>query len=218
MLMTDGEIQVAMNRKEIALEPFFPKHIQAASYDMCLGKTAFTSSMKETLDVSQKAVIMIEPGEFAVVESREYVRLDSRHAAQLGLRSEYAKRGLVMLSGPQIDPGFEGIIVVRLVNLARTRIAIAHEAPFLTVQFFQLNQPVEKPYTGAHQGQRGITAKDIQALAETEGLTLGQIIKTLSALAVDVAELRGSVSKLSWSIPLIVALGIAIVGIIVMVK
>jgi hypothetical protein len=53
---------------------------------------------------------------------------------------------------------------------------------------------------------------------DTEGLTLGQVIKTLSALAQDVRELRGSVGKLSWSIPVIVGVGMAVVGIIVALK
>jgi len=218
MLMTDAQIKTAVERKEIMLDPFFLRQIQPASYDLGLGRTAFTSSMKETVDLSKKGVLIVEPGEFAVVESREYVKLDSSTAAQLGLRSEYAQRGLVMLSGPQIDPTFEGILVVRLVNLAPKRIAIPYEAPFLTVQFFRLNQPVEEEYKGPRRKQKGITARDIPELAETEGLTLGQVIKTLTSLAVDVAELRGSVGRLSWSIPLIVGLGVTIIGIIVALK
>lgn len=43
-----------------------------------------------------------------------------------------------------------------------------------------------------------------------EGMTLGQVTKTLAALAKDVSELRGSISRLSWLVPLIVALGIAV--------
>ena len=123
-----------------------------------------------------------------------------------------------MLSGPQIDPGFKGILVVRVINLAPKRIALPYEDPFLTVQFFRLGQPVAKPYAGPHQDQTGITAKDIQELTETEGLTLGQVMKTLSTLASDVAELRGSVGRLAWLVPLIVGIGMAVVGTVVVLK
>jgi hypothetical protein len=68
------------------------------------------------------------------------------------------------------------------------------------------------------QKQPGITSTDIQELVDTEGVTLGQVMKTLGALAKDVAELRGSVARLSWSIPIIVGVGMAIVGIIVSLK
>ncbi|MGH9771764.1 MAG: dCTP deaminase [Candidatus Acidiferrales bacterium] len=217
-MMTDQEIGAAIESREIVLEPFDATKIEPASYDARVGTWAFTSSLKEKLNLSEKGVLIIEPGEFAVLESRERVELDRRTAAQLGLRSEYARRGLLMLSGPQIDPGFRGILVVRLVNLAPKPIAIPYESPFLTLTFFRLSSPVTKPYAGPQQGQPGISARDIQELVETEGMTLGQVMKTLSALANDVAELRGSVGRLSWVLPLIVAIGMAVVGVVVALK
>jgi hypothetical protein len=95
---------------------------------------------------------------------------------------------------------------------------LGHEAPFLTAQFFKLAQPVAEPYSGARQGQTGLGAIDIEELSQTEGLTLGEMVKTLGTLAHDVAELRGSVSKLTWLIPLIVGIGLALVTIIVALK
>jgi len=217
-MMTDAQIEAARVAKEIVLDPFDPQQLQPASYDIRLGKWAFASSMKDKLDLSQKGLLVIDPGEFAVIESRERVTLDSRTAGQLGLRSEYAQRGLLLLSGPQIDPGFQGVIVVRVVNLSPKPLALPYEAPFLTTQFFRLSGPVSRPYSGPRQSQPGLTGRDIQELLDTEGLTLGQVIKTLSALARDVAELRGSVGRLSWTIPLIVGVGIAIVAVIVALK
>lgn len=213
--MSDEEIRAAIAAREIVLEPFDPARVEPASYDIRVGTWAFSSSLKEKLNLSQKGVVIIEPGEFAVLESRERVELDRRTAGQLGLRSEYAQRGLLMLSGPQIDPGFSGILVVRMVNLAPNPIALPYEAPFLTTQFFRLSRPVTEAYSGPRQGQTGMTARDIQELVGTEGLTLGQVMKTLSALAKDVAELRGSVSRLSWLVPIIVAIGMSVIGIVV---
>ena len=130
-----------------------------------------------------------------------------------------------MLSGPQIDPGFSGVLVVRMVNLATKPIALPYEDPFLTIQFFRLSSPVQTPYAGPSQGQSGISARDIQDLVETEGLTLGQVMKTLSALAKnvselakDVSELRVSVNRLSWLVPLIVTVGMVVIGTVVALK
>jgi len=217
-MMNDEQIRAAIDKREIVLDPFDPDRLEPASYDIRVGNRAFASSSKDIITLSQKGVLIIEPGEFAVLESRERIEFDRSTAAQLGLRSEYARRGLLMLSGPQIDPGFKGILVVRVVNLAPRRIALPYEAPFLTVEFFRLSTPASRPYSGPQQGQAGITAKDIQELTETEGLTLGQVMKTLSALAKDVAELKGSVGRLSWLVPVIVGVGMAVVGIVVAVK
>ncbi|PYV51094.1 MAG: hypothetical protein DMG98_26705 [Acidobacteria bacterium] len=217
-MMTDSEIRSAIEKREIVLDPPDFARIEPASYDARVGNWAFASSSKDRVNLKEKGLLIIEPGEFAVLESRERIELNNKTAAQLGLRSEYARRGLLMLSGPQIDPGFIGILVVRVVNLAPKPIALPYEAPFLTLQFFRLSHDVDKPYCGPQQGQGGISAQDIQELVDTEGLTLGQVMKTLSALAQDVAELRGSVSRLAWSIPAIVAIGMGVVGAVVMLK
>ena len=215
MLLTDAQIKEEMAKGTFCLEPYAPSCLQPASYDLRVGKTAFASSSSERVDLTRKGLLRIEPGDFAVVETLERVSFGNQIAAQLGLRSEYARKGLLMLSGPQVDPGFNGVLVVRLINLAPDPAVLVFEAPFLTTQFFRLNEPVSVPYRGPYQGQDGITARDIQELTRTEGLTLGQVIKTLSSLASDVAELRGSVARLSWLVPLIVAIGMAVVGILV---
>jgi len=214
-MMSDTEIRAAMLAGEIVIEPFDSSRLEPASYDSRIGTWAFASSLKEKVNLSHKGMLIIEPGEFAVVESREHIMLDDRTAGQLGLRSEYAQRGLLMLSGPQIDPTFDGVLTVRLMNLAPKAIALTYEAAFLTIQFFRLSSPVSKTYSGPRQKQAGITSTDIQDLVDTEGMTLGQVMKTLGALAKDVAELRGSIARLSWSVPIIVGVGMAIVGIIV---
>lgn len=218
MMMSDMEIRTAVQNREIILDPFDPAKLEPASYDARVGTWAFSSSSKEKINLSQKGVLIIEPGEFAVLESRERIELNNSTAAQLGLRSEYARRGLLMLSGPQIDPGFIGVLVVRMINLAPKPIALPYEAPFLTLQFFRLSSAVQKSYSGPQQGQTGLTARDIQELVETEGLTLGQVMKTLSALAQDVAELRGSVGRLAWLVPLIVGIGMAVIAVVVTLK
>jgi len=190
-----------------------------------IGNAAFVSSTKEKIDVAQKGFIVIEPGDFAVVETLERVEPGQQTAAMIGLRSEYARQGLLMLSGPQIDPGFRGVLVIRVVNLAPKRVALPYEAPFLTAQFFRLAEPLKKSYEGVRQDQTGISARDIQELTQTEGLTLGEMMKTLTSLAGDVSDLRvsvskltGSVGRLAWAIPVIVILGITIIAILVGLK
>jgi hypothetical protein len=123
-----------------------------------------------------------------------------------------------MLSGPQIDPGFRGVLCVRLINLAPNRITLARGASFLTTQFFRLEQPVGKPYSGPRQGQTGLSPKDIEELANTEGMTLGQVIKTLSGIAIEVGEMKSSVNKLVWMLPVVVLVGIIVNAVILAVQ
>jgi len=214
-----------MTNGDLAIAPFEDGCLEPASYDFRVGDQAFLSGTDAIADVANKGLIIMEPGEFAVIATRETVRCGPQFAAQLGLDSKYARQGLVLLSGPQIDPGFHGVLIVRVTNLAPRRITLTHEARFLTVQFFRLSRPVAKPYAGSRQGQTGLGSSDIEELTHPDSPTLGGMVKSLSTLASDVgdlntsvARLEGSMSRLSWVIPLLVAFGIGVTAVIIAFK
>ena len=181
-------------------------------------QTAVGFQVHEKINVANKGLVIIDPGEFAVVATRERVHCGPRVAAQIGLCSSLARDGLVLLSGPQIDPGFNGVLIVRVTNLAPKRITMPHQARFLTVQFFRLNHAVDHPYDGPRQGQTGLRPDDLRELAHPDSPTLGGMVRSLSALARDVSDLKTSVKWMGWAIPIIVGLGITVIGIIVALK
>jgi dCTP deaminase len=224
-MLTDSEIRAAIDAGDLEIAPFEADCLQPASYDFRVGAQAYLSGNDGVLDVANKGLVIIEPGEFAVLMTREMVTCSPQYAAQLGLDSRYARQGLMLLSGPQIDPGFRGVLIVRVTNLAPRRVTLSYETPFLTVQFFRLAERVARPYAGSRQGQAGLGPNDIEELTHPDSPTLGGMVKSLSALAEDVGELNttvarleGSMSRLSWVIPLLVAFGIAVTAIIVGIK
>ncbi len=217
-MLTDAGIQEARAEGGLDVEPFDDACLRSASYDFRIGNQAFVSGSDGIIDVANRGLVIIDPGEFAMLVTRESVSCGDQFAAQLGLESQYARQGLVLLSGPQIDPGFHGVLIVRVTNLAPRRITLAYEAPFLTVQFFKLERPVAKPYAGSRQGQTGLRPGDLEELTHPDSPTLGGMVKSLSSLAADVGDLKSSVKWMAWAIPVIVALGMTIVGIIVAVK
>lgn len=89
---------------------------------------------------------------------------------------------------------------MRITNLAPRRITLPYEAPFLTASFFKLAHPVAHPYSGSQQGQTGLGPKDYEDVSHPESPTLGGMVKSLTALARDVSELRGSVNTVTWLI------------------
>src|SRR5437867_4008426 len=182
------------------IDPVAESSLQPASYDFRVGKQAFASNTDAKIDVENKGLVIIDPGEFAVITTRERVRCGPQIAGQIGLCSPYARDGLLLLSGPQIDPGFNGVLIVRVTNLAPRRITLAYEAPFLTSQFFKLSHPVANPYRGSRQGQTGLGPRDIEDLSNPESPTLGGMVKSLTSLARDVSELKTSVRWMAWGI------------------
>lgn len=217
MLMTDAQIREAVTTRKMVIDNYDPKNLQPASYDMRLGEQAITSSTREKINPSQKGLLIILSGDFALVTTHERVKLPQDIAGHLGLRSHYAKKGLVLLSGPQIDPGFHGVLVMGLSNLSPRDIVVPYKAPICTVEFYKLNQPTEKPYEGEFQGQDGISAIDLQNLVEAQGMTFGQVIKTLSELSQNVKSLSDSVSFFKWLLPFLLTIFAVVISIAVLV-
>ncbi|MBI3954100.1 MAG: dCTP deaminase [Chloroflexi bacterium] len=226
--MTDKQIRQAVEAKRVVIENFDTKYLQPASYDMRLGEEAITATLREKINPAQKGLLTIPSGDFALVTTHERIVMPPDMAGHLGMRSHYAKKGLVLLSGPQIDPGFKGVLVLGFSNLSPRDIIIPYKDSLCTVEFYSLEQPAEKGYQGEYQEQVGISARDLENLVEAQGMTFGQVIKTLGELSLNVKELTLNVKSLSdsvsfmrWFVPvglagtaLIITVAIAIINIL----
>lgn len=218
MLMTNEMIHKAMTNGDLKITDFDEDALYPANYDMHLGEEAITSTYREKINPAQKGLLIIPAGDFALVTTHEKVELSSKIAGHIGLRSHYSKKGLALLSGLQIDPGFKGVLVIGLSNLSPRDIVIPYKDRFCTVEFFALAEPATIPYSGEYQSQKGILPQDLENLVEAQGMTFGQVIKLLGDLSQNVKALSDSVTFLKWIIPIalaVLAAGIAIVGVLV---
>jgi len=125
------------------------------------------------------------------------VRLGPRYAGHIGLRSFYTRKGLALLAGPQIDPGFSGRLHVALVNLSPVEISVAYRDPLVTVVFHDLGIDVTRPYgSGPHDEyaeQDEITGSEIDDIRQHRGDAMSEMIREMASLSTNVGELRSSV-------------------------
>lgn len=201
MLLSDIDLKNAMDKKEIIIENFSEECLQPASYDMRMGKEAVKEAGK--LDVEGKGVVMLNSGDLAVLGTYESVSLTRRYAGHIGLRSHYTRKGLVLLAGPQIDPGFRGILTIAVCNLGPGTIAIPYMEKIVTVEFFKLIKEASKEYSGPFQGQKTIPSEDIEFILRAQGISISGVITELRTLSTTVAELKGSIDTMKWMIPLL---------------
>ena len=214
-LMHADDIRAAMAEEILTIDDYSDACLEPASYNLRLGDEAITSSHREKENPSRRGLFTIPAGDFALVKTLERVRLSPRAAGHIGLRSHYAKRGLDMLAGPQIDPGFDGHLVVGLTNLSPRDIIIPYREQFCTVEFYRFAEDVSHPYEGEYQGQAGISGRDLEALVEFQGMTFGEVIRELGSLSANVNDLSRSVKFLTWVVPAIFTIGIAVIAVLV---
>ncbi len=221
MILTDSMIRQACSEGSVGISPFNDQQIQPASYDLRVGPEAAVSSRRGKVNVKEKGFVELDAGDFAVLVTEEVISLNNQHSGRFGLRSKWARKGLLATTGPQIDPGFKGRLGIGLTNLTSRKIALSHLDDLLTVEFHRLSEPVERPYSGPYQDQSSLSNEDLEAVLEREILSLSEVNTTLRSLAANVKRLEESVSAMKESISSMrwfIGGGIAIIGIIVALK
>lgn len=218
MILNAQQITAAQNKGDISISPFEESQVQAASYDMRVGQSGATTSTKKVVNIRDAGYILLQPGDFAIVTVLEEIRLGPQYVARFGLRSKYARKGVIATTGPQIDPGFRGRLILGLTNLTPRPISIPYKDDFITVEFHRLETPTAKPYDGPYQGKLDLGPEEIEAVTEAEGMAFSEVITTLRSVSDNVGKLASEVNTLRWLIPLIVAFGIAVIGVIVTLK
>lgn len=161
---------------------------------------------------------MLKPGDFAIIAVFETLHLSPQYAARFGLRSKYARKGVIATTGPQIDPGYRGRLILGLTNLTPKLVSLPYKDGLVSVEFHKLDRPCTNPYSGPYQDKIELGAEDIEMVVETEAMALSEVLTTLGSLSKNVASLATHVKMLEWIVPLIVGIGITVIGIIVAIK
>src|SRR5438132_1270623 len=108
--------------------------------------------------------------------------------------------------------------MIGLTNLSPKPISLSFGDDFLSVEFHRLQEASTKPYSGPYQDKLSLGPEEIEAITETEGMAMSEVLTTLRSLSVNVGSLASEVRILKIWIPIIVTVGITIIGIIVALK
>jgi len=218
MILNNRQIEESYRKGDILINPFDESQIQAATYDFRVGHQGATTTSKKIVDIKKTGYLLLQPGDFGVIIVLEEVRLGPQHVGRFGLRSKYARKGLIATTGPQIDPGFHGRLIIGITNLTPKPISLPYKDNLVSVEFHRLEEPSTKPYSGPYQNKMELGAEEIEFITETEGMALSEVLTTLRSLSENVGTMSKEIKNLYWILPAIVTIGIMIIGIIVYLK
>ena len=223
MVLSDLEIKVAMEKGEIIIENFEEQCLQPASYDLRVGKQGIvtksillgeggmvegpTKDNKVKNPETEKS-ITIPQGGFALLTSLEYIKLSPRYVAHVGSRSFYARKGLALLSALQVDPGWQGILVLEFTNLSSRSITLNYQDTVCTMEIYRLRKEPIRPYAGILKEQKEIPKIDMDYLKTMEVVSVSNLMETVVRLTHHIKALRRNFRLISL---LFLVLAIAIV-------
>jgi len=190
MALPRQKILEYIKENKIISDNFSEKNLEPASYDFRLGIEGITSSIKKKINIEEEGYISIEPGEFVVVQSLEHFDIPLDIVGNIGMTSKYARKGLILLHGLQIDPGFKGPLHLRAFNTSTEKIIISYHETIGMVQFIQLIVPVKEGYKGKYQALEHIPPEDIEQIIRSEGMTMGNMIRSIQGLIISITGLK----------------------------
>ena len=175
MILNDKTIKQFLRKGKLVIDPLTEEQIQPSSIDLRLGYDFLIYPNEiEILDIKDpdrnlhlesKKIgnegFVIEPKQFVLATTIEYVKLSDDLTAFVEGRSSLGRLGLFIENAGWVDAGFEGNITLEFYNANSRPIRIYPEMRICQLVFTQMEEPAENPYRGKYQGQRGTTASRI---------------------------------------------------------
>lgn len=145
--------------KSINLISDFEKScLEPASYDLRIGKSYMQKRNIETMSDESNQSISLSPGEYVIITSHEYLNFPLDLIGHFGLTSIWGMKGIISLFGPQIDPGFSGMLVVPIFNAGDTIITLPYKEKMFTVEFHKTTKKASRSWSDRYGKQDRIKA------------------------------------------------------------
>ena len=179
MILADASIRALVDQARLEIEPYDPDLVQPASVDVRLG-TQFRvmrnsrlthidpmvhdENLMEVVEVAVGEPFVLHPGEFALGHTAERFSLPDDLVGIVNGKSSLGRMGLqVHATAGFVDPGFSGVIVLELSNVANLPILLRPGMKIAQMVFEQMDRAAERPYGhpdlgSKYQGQSGAVA------------------------------------------------------------
>ena len=120
--------------------PYEPKRRKSASYAMRVGnRMAFfdPSRPQQTpyRDLKDFASFVLPPNSLVYVQTKELFQLPNYMAVRFNLHIELVHKGLLLGTGPLVDPGFSGRLLIPLHNMTANSYVLAEDDELIWVEF-----------------------------------------------------------------------------------
>lgn len=124
------------------IEPFNPQRVKNGAYELSLGKEVYLTDSKtgkvETLDENSNRQVDLNPGQFALLLTKEKVSIPKDKIAFISIKAGEKLKGLVNVSGFHVDPGFNDHLLFSVYNAGPSTIVLNTGEPYFPIWFAEM--------------------------------------------------------------------------------
>ncbi len=132
------------------INPFYKENLKPASYGVRLkGEYVYWDSESKRIagmlehltdrDEENEPVFILKSNSIAYIQLEPEFRFPSYIAARFNLKIKHIYQGILLGTGPLVDPGYEGKIFIPLHNLTNNDYKIRINVPFIWMEFTKLS-------------------------------------------------------------------------------
>lgn len=149
------------------IAPFEPKRTKSGAYELSLAPRFLITpgGSADALPSPAVAAVKIPPGQFALLYTEEYVKIPKNVIAFISLKGRVKFKGLINISGFQVDPGFTGHLKFSVYNASGDDVHLNVHEPCFAIWFADLDDDTD-PYDGIYKDQTGFTTEDRDRMSE----------------------------------------------------
>lgn len=179
MVLSDRDLKKLIQIGKIKIDPApdLSTQLSSCSIDLRLGNSfrvfehsrhAFidpfakedSSDFTREIKIEDDKPFIIQPGDFVLATTAEYVEIPDDLAGRLEGRSSIGRLGIVIHStASQIDAGWKGNITLEIANMGKMPVALYPDMRICSLSFEQLSSPADIPYykkkNAKYSGQKG---------------------------------------------------------------
>lgn len=160
----------------------------------------------------EKKEVIIGPNSIFIFETYEKINMPKELSGHVSLRMSLVKKGLIMPSSTQVDPGFSNVLYNMLYNLNSKPVTIKYKEPILTLEIYETGD------SDIEYGGEIKTQTFYQYVQERVSSSLGDLHRKLNDSYIKIEELTKEQERRSRQYGFflnVVTLLIAVVTIIV---
>ncbi len=135
-MLLSNQIEWFCSRGVLIEEGYCAERVRPASYTLTIGSDYVDSKGRICrLSKKKEAFFYMEPNSIVYVSTAESLNLPFYIAARFNLRVKWVYRGILLGTGPQVEPGFRGHLSCPLFNLTDQAVRIKLGDEFATIDF-----------------------------------------------------------------------------------
>jgi len=164
MMLSDVDIEKAMKKGAISIDPFDPDSLGPCSIDLRLDSVFRIYNPGPPVDIrsgeaadkdtklidTQGEPFMILPGQFILAQTMERISLSSEYAALLEGKSSIARLGIIVHAAGLVNPGTgsekPGKLTLEIYCENLSPVLLYPEMPIVQIMFVPLSSPARTGY------------------------------------------------------------------------